>query len=168
MSDTIFKTDDFEPGAHWERTRDSLGIPAEDNGTHLTDEELRQHLLETYNDWCDGKYSHVGYLNDVEALHDDFDDLTIDCANAVTPPLTCPHCGEADADRLIWVSDDTVRCDTCGRRYDPAGATTTDKLLYIAYDDDLAEIIAYSTDRAALLEHVGHLPDVRILNAALA
>lgn len=29
----------------------------------------------------------------------------------------CPDCGEADADRLVWTEDETVRCTTCGTIY---------------------------------------------------
>ena len=41
--------------------------------------------------------------------------------NRVAPGLTCPECGEADADRLIWLDGEFVRCDACGTIYPPAG-----------------------------------------------
>jgi predicted RNA-binding Zn-ribbon protein involved in translation (DUF1610 family) len=31
----------------------------------------------------------------------------------------CPHCGEDDIDRLVWLDDEKVRCDSCGTIYDP-------------------------------------------------
>jgi len=41
--------------------------------------------------------------------------------NRVAPGLACPECGESDADRLIWLNDEFVRCDACGTIYPPAG-----------------------------------------------
>ena len=41
--------------------------------------------------------------------------------NRVAPGLACPECGEADADRLIWIDDEFVRCDACGTIYPPVG-----------------------------------------------
>ncbi|GIW78793.1 MAG: hypothetical protein KatS3mg105_0600 [Gemmatales bacterium] len=35
------------------------------------------------------------------------------------PPHACPRCGEDDIDRLVWVDDDLVRCESCGTIYDP-------------------------------------------------
>lgn len=41
--------------------------------------------------------------------------------NRVAPGLACPECGEADADRLIWLDDEFVRCEDCGTIYPLAG-----------------------------------------------
>jgi len=34
---------------------------------------------------------------------------------------TCPHCGEDDIDRLVWLDDEKVRCASCGTVYEPNG-----------------------------------------------
>ena len=34
--------------------------------------------------------------------------------------FACPHCGERRMDMLVWVEDDRVECQNCGRGYDPA------------------------------------------------
>ena len=39
--------------------------------------------------------------------------------NRVAPSMACPRCGENDADALVWLDDDQVRCATCGSVYDP-------------------------------------------------
>ena len=31
----------------------------------------------------------------------------------------CPHCGEADVDKLVWQDEETVKCLTCGTLYQP-------------------------------------------------
>ncbi|WP_437226536.1 hypothetical protein SH661x_004636 [Planctomicrobium sp. SH661] len=41
--------------------------------------------------------------------------------NQVAPGLACPECGEADADRLIWLDDEFVQCDACGTIYPSVG-----------------------------------------------
>ncbi len=38
----------------------------------------------------------------------------------VEPGFACPHCGECRMDMLVWVEDDRIECQTCGRHYDPA------------------------------------------------
>jgi hypothetical protein len=39
-----------------------------------------------------------------------------------TPPgPACPHCGEDDLDRLVWLDDENVRCESCGNVYEPDG-----------------------------------------------
>lgn len=40
----------------------------------------------------------------------------------VEPAFVCPHCGERDMDRLVWIEDDRVECQNCGQSYDPASA----------------------------------------------
>ena len=37
----------------------------------------------------------------------------------VWPGFACPQCGEDTMDLLTWISDDAVRCGTCGTMYDP-------------------------------------------------
>lgn len=39
--------------------------------------------------------------------------------NDVTPESACPTCGERDADQLVWLDDETVRCARCGTEYQP-------------------------------------------------
>jgi len=36
----------------------------------------------------------------------------------VTDECGCPHCGETRADALVWQDDETIRCASCGRRYE--------------------------------------------------
>ena len=43
-----------------------------------------------------------------------------DDTNLVSPDAACPVCGERDADRLVWIDDDIVRCTMCGTEYDPS------------------------------------------------
>lgn len=31
----------------------------------------------------------------------------------------CPRCGEREIDRLAWVDDDVVKCETCEHEYNP-------------------------------------------------
>ena len=31
----------------------------------------------------------------------------------------CPKCGQRDIDRLVWIDDDRVECQTCGTVYNP-------------------------------------------------
>lgn len=31
----------------------------------------------------------------------------------------CPKCGESERDRLAWLDDDRVRCESCGEIYCP-------------------------------------------------
>jgi hypothetical protein len=38
---------------------------------------------------------------------------------AVPPGCGCPSCHEADMDRLVWIDDETVECQTCKTRYNP-------------------------------------------------
>jgi len=42
----------------------------------------------------------------------------------VNPEDACPNCGERDIDRLVWIDaeSETVRCATCGTRYEPNAA----------------------------------------------
>lgn len=35
------------------------------------------------------------------------------------PGPACPRCEEDDIDRLVWIDDEKVRCDSCGTVYDP-------------------------------------------------
>jgi hypothetical protein len=37
--------------------------------------------------------------------------------NDVGPAEECPSCGECDADRLVWQDDESIICQSCGRRY---------------------------------------------------
>lgn len=43
----------------------------------------------------------------------------------VHPNAACPFCEQAECDRLVWIDDEHVRCDSCGTIYDP----TTGKVL---------------------------------------
>ena len=47
-----------------------------------------------------------------------------DLGRAATPrepdAITCPDCGESDHDHLLWHEDDTLTCQTCGTRFNPA------------------------------------------------
>jgi len=36
----------------------------------------------------------------------------------VTDECGCPDCGETHTDALIWQDDETIRCATCGTRYE--------------------------------------------------
>ncbi|MFV0446407.1 MAG: hypothetical protein ACK5Q5_22770 [Planctomycetaceae bacterium] len=53
------------------------------------------------------------------------DHLDPPVAQTVAPEFTCPDCGMADADRLVWIADEFpgadrfVRCDACGTIFDP-------------------------------------------------
>jgi hypothetical protein len=40
---------------------------------------------------------------------------------AVPPGCECPECHEWCMDLLVWVDDETVECQTCKNRYQPAG-----------------------------------------------
>lgn len=44
-----------------------------------------------------------------------------DTDNLVQPGDACPTCGERDADRLVWLDDERVRCAVCGTVYTPGG-----------------------------------------------
>lgn len=37
----------------------------------------------------------------------------------VSDSARCPGCGEARVDYLEWIDDQTVRCHSCGRQYQP-------------------------------------------------
>ena len=39
----------------------------------------------------------------------------------VPPGCGCPTCGESEMDRLVWIDDEEVECQTCKNRYQPAG-----------------------------------------------
>ena len=39
--------------------------------------------------------------------------------NLVPPALACPSCGERNSDRLVWLRDDRVECQTCSIEYTP-------------------------------------------------
>ncbi|MEQ9588040.1 MAG: hypothetical protein RJS97_08810 [Parvibaculaceae bacterium] len=41
--------------------------------------------------------------------------------NRGAPGLACPECGEAAAERLIWLDDEFVRCDACETIFPQAG-----------------------------------------------
>ena len=45
---------------------------------------------------------------------------------SVEPAFACPHCGERNMDLLVWIEDDRVECQTCGRSYDPANGKGVD------------------------------------------
>ena len=38
----------------------------------------------------------------------------------VAPGQRCPQCGEKRMDHLVWTDDDTITCQRCGTKYDPA------------------------------------------------
>jgi uncharacterized Zn finger protein len=42
-----------------------------------------------------------------------------DGRQVVLPGDECPRCGEDDADRLVWLDDERVRCAGCGTVYEP-------------------------------------------------
>ena len=47
--------------------------------------------------------------------------------NLVAPEDACPVCSERDADRLVWIDDERVRCTMCGTEYAPgAGREASD------------------------------------------
>ena len=59
---------------------------------------------------------------------DDLIEVLLSIADRLDPPVPdttnhvgcpCPDCGTANADRLIWIDDDFVRCDSCGTIFDP-------------------------------------------------
>lgn len=37
----------------------------------------------------------------------------------VDPKDACPHCGERDVDRLVWLDDQRVQCQACRTVYQP-------------------------------------------------
>jgi uncharacterized Zn finger protein len=39
--------------------------------------------------------------------------------NSVSQASACPCCGEDDMDRLIWLDDEQVKCQSCGTVYRP-------------------------------------------------
>ncbi|MFG0259955.1 MAG: hypothetical protein ACF8LK_06335 [Phycisphaerales bacterium JB041] len=45
-------------------------------------------------------------------------------SNALPVGCACPNCGERDADRLVWIGDDSdrVRCESCTHVYGPNAA----------------------------------------------
>ena len=49
-------------------------------------------------------------MSDKTDQHDD---------TSVQPGFACPWCGERHMDRLVWIEDDVVECQTCNCRYDP-------------------------------------------------
>ena len=51
------------------------------------------------------------------SIADGLDPPVPDTTNEVATP--CPDCGTADADLLIWISDEFVRCNACGTIFDP-------------------------------------------------
>ena len=42
-----------------------------------------------------------------------------DDRDRVDAAFGCPKCGERHVDALIWIDDETVACQTCGRQYQP-------------------------------------------------
>ncbi len=63
---------------------------------------------------------------DIDA--DDLVEILLAIADRLDPPVgdtmnevafPCPDCGEADADLLVWLDDEFVRCETCGTIYSP-------------------------------------------------
>jgi len=40
-------------------------------------------------------------------------------ADTVDIEDACPKCGEQEIDKLWWIDDDQVECDTCGTIYTP-------------------------------------------------
>lgn len=47
------------------------------------------------------------------------DQLDPPVPNDVSHGDGCPNCGVRDADRLVWLDDETVRCSACGTTYQP-------------------------------------------------
>ena len=45
------------------------------------------------------------------------DQLDPPLANRVGLAAACPNYGECELDRLVWLDDETVRCDACGTIY---------------------------------------------------
>ena len=45
---------------------------------------------------------------------------------AVPLGCECPECHEWCPDLLTWTDDDSVECETCGRKYQPAGPPPED------------------------------------------
>jgi uncharacterized Zn finger protein len=39
--------------------------------------------------------------------------------NCVEPDQACPECGEDYIDSLIWLDDEKVECQSCGKVYFP-------------------------------------------------
>mgnify|MGYP000210984190 CR=1 FL=1 len=42
-----------------------------------------------------------------------------DESNMVEPEDACPVCGQRDADELVWLDDERVECQSCGKEYRP-------------------------------------------------
>ena len=53
--------------------------------------------------------------------------------NRVTPDAACPKCGEANADSLVWITDEIVACATCKNEYQPLD---TDALVSALFSGD--------------------------------
>lgn len=43
---------------------------------------------------------------------------TSDAEDLAPESCACPACGERDMDNLVWIDDETLRCE-CGREYKP-------------------------------------------------
>ena len=42
----------------------------------------------------------------------------------VPTAFACPRCNERNMDNLVWVEDDRVECQSCGRAYDPSTSSS--------------------------------------------
>ena len=67
-----------------------------------------------------GRRSNAIDANDLlETLLTVADELDPPLANRVGPAEACPNCGGREVDRLVWQDDESVRCDACGKMYQP-------------------------------------------------
>ena len=91
------------------------------NPTHQLADAIRKVTIAVRKAIDDGHRSRM-----IDAA--DLVEVLLSIADCLDPPITeqnrvqfpCPRCGEADSDRLVWLSDDeTVCCSTCGVTYRP-------------------------------------------------
>jgi len=47
------------------------------------------------------------------------EEFAFEPTNLVDPGEQCPDCDECRVDFLIWLDEETVECQTCGRQYSP-------------------------------------------------
>lgn len=91
------------------------------NPNHKLADAIREVTASVQNTIADGYRSRMIDVDDLVevllAIADRLDPPVRDTTNQVA--VSCPDCGMADADQLIWQDDEFVRCDSCGTIYAP-------------------------------------------------
>jgi len=91
------------------------------NANHQLADAIREVTAAVQTAIAEGYRSRAIDADDlVEVLLAIADRLDPPVAADVEPRLGCPNCGMVDSDRLIWIDDESVRCDGCGTVYRPA------------------------------------------------